>query len=194
MVKIPYVDTIKKAAKDENILDSIKNLSKKRPIYFAMEVIVVFAAIFAISSIFTILPKGMEAGGRIMRKGDLFTWLGMELRLLTRERKRRNMIPMNETGMMVMNAGMGTAAALGIQNADIIHTINNKHIKSRQSFIHIVENTSFVDGILLQVSRGGTHFYLSIPVQYLYGPLYGPYAGQGQYAMPMQEQLRQSTW
>lgn len=169
---------------------SIKRLFRERPFVFLCLCCALFMVVWYTLVALEINPEfeGLrmpEQKEPVLTAGENLVWLGMEVTAINREIRKEFKVPRKVKGVFVVNDGAGKAHLMGVRTADIICSINRVKVTGRNSFIKTAGSAKFYDGILLDIYRDGKRFFISIPYEYIYGPLLGPNKGHWQMRSPV---------
>jgi hypothetical protein len=166
----------------------VMGFAQEKPIPFIVIVLVVIVVSSWILSSLQILPefpKEQKARGVVAEKGDSYDWVGMQVVPLSRSIRKEFKIPGGVKGMFVLDEGKGAAKKYGVKTGDTIVSINRKSVPSARAFIEVANSVQYYDGILLDISRGKSTLYVTIPFEYQYGPMYGPNKRSWQMGSPL---------
>jgi len=175
----------------EQFKQEIKTFWKKQPVFFSGLLILAVIFICWFISSLEIFPEGggqeptPVQKGFVLEKGDGLIWIGMEVTPVSRTIRKDFKVPGNIKGMFVVNEGKELAQKYGVKTGDVILTINRKQVRTGAEFLKLANNIQYSDGILLEIWRDGNTFYLTIPFEYQYGPLFGPNKGGWQMGSPV---------
>ncbi|MBF0511563.1 MAG: hypothetical protein HQL13_04450 [Candidatus Omnitrophica bacterium] len=184
----------------EKFLGKAKDCWDKQPVLFAGGLIAAIILFFWILSSLEIFPAGAFPEGRetnpvqkgvVIEKGDSALWIGMEVAPVSRTIRKDFKIPNNIKGIFVVNEGKELAQKYGVKTADVILSVSRKQVRTAREFVNVVNNVQYREGILLEIYRDGSIFYLTIPFEYQYGPLMGPNKGSWQMGSPIAGQAGQ---
>lgn len=175
-----------------DLKDKVMDFAKKQPVLLAGIVILVFMVLSSYVSYLRaqeILPETPEAAAvqkpLVVKKGDTFIWIGMEVGELSKLIRKEFNIPGKIKGVFVVDEGTQLAQQHGIKAGDVIISISRKAVPTPNDFIKAANGVQYREGILLDVYRDGKSFYVTIPFAYQYGPLMGPNKKSWQLGSPV---------
>ena len=172
----------------ESMTTRLGNFARKEPILLIGIILFIVIAICWLLTSLELWPETVEptrTGAMAFDKGDTLTWIGMEVVPVSRSLRKDFKIPRRIKGMFVLNEGLDIAKKYGVKTGDVILSIGRKPVFDIKSFVDVADNVKYMDGILLEIYRDGQKSYLTIPFEYQYGPLMGPYKGSWQMGSPV---------
>ena len=172
----------------EPMSSRIGNFIRQEPILsIGILLFIVIAVCWLLTSLELWPEKAEQAptGAMAFEKGDSLTWIGMEVIPVDRNIRKDFKVPRHVKGMFVLNEGLDIAKKYGVKTGDVILSIGRKPVFDIKTFVDVADNVKFMDGILLEIYREGQKDFLTIPFEYQYGPLAGPYKGSWQMGSPL---------
>lgn len=184
-------DRLMKENNSKNFKSRFRDFAREKPLSFTILFFASAAVLFwVISSLelmpeFTRLPRLNLAKSTVIEQGDSYNWVGMQVVPLSRSIRREFKIPRRIKGMFVLNEGVGPACKYGVKTGDVIISISRRPVPDAKSFVNAADTVRYQEGILLDIYRDGKYSYLTVPFEYQYGPLWGPYKGGWQLGSPV---------
>ena len=90
-------------------------------------------------------------------------WLGMDITSLTPTTRQSLRLPKTVTGVVVVAEVEGVAAIAGVQQGDVIKSINGQPIETPSDLTDMINSTDPLQGgVMLDISRNGSPMYITI--------------------------------
>ncbi|MBF0618643.1 MAG: PDZ domain-containing protein [Candidatus Omnitrophica bacterium] len=172
----------------EKRLEAVKKFAAQKPVIFFGAVLLAVIVLLQLLSSFGFFGEVREPKVNpavALEKADSLMWLGMEVAPVNAVVRKEFKLPGKIKGMFVIDEGKELAFKYGIKTADVIVSISRQAVADSKSFLNAANGVQYRDGILLDVYRNGKNSYVTIPFDYQYGPLMGPYKGSWQLGSPL---------
>lgn len=170
------------------IESQVMGFAQKKPVHFivlVLVIIVVSSWLLTSLQFFTGFSLPQKPRGVVVETGDSYDWIGMQVVPLNKGIRKEFKIKSKVKGMFVLDEGKGAAKQYGVKTGDTIVSISQKPVPSARAFIEVANNVQYYNGILLDISRDKKTFYITIPFEYQYGPIYGPNKNSWQLGSPI---------
>ena len=172
-------------------IERVKEFATEKPWYFGGIVLAMILVLYFFLFVQGFTPEGeriprMRAGKNVAVEGnDSMVWLGMRIVPVTRSLRHEFKLPGKVKGMFVLDEGKEMALKYKVKTGDIIVAINHKPVYNPVDFVKVADSVQQSGGILLDIYRDGESLYITIPFEYPYGPVFGPYKGSWQLGAPL---------